>query len=89
MDQENELFKFISVPMQEDMETYIEAASEQVENQKEYFTGPPANDVFSFSPLPWISYTHISHTIFCSGATFLCGWNSCWKIHRKAAEFFK
>lgn len=63
MDMDTELFKFISVPMQENMEDYIKAAGEQVNNQKEYFTGPPANDVFSFSPLPWISYTHISHTI--------------------------
>ncbi len=28
-----------------------------------YAVGKCANDVFSFSPLPWISYTHISHTI--------------------------
>jgi len=30
--------------------------------QKEYFTGPLGNDVFQFSPFPWVSYTHISHT---------------------------
>lgn len=63
LDKETELFKFVSVPMQEDMETYIKAASEKVKNQKDYFAAPPANDEFSFSPLPWISYTHISHTI--------------------------
>ena len=63
LDEETELFKFVSVPMQEDMETYIRVAAEKVKSQKEYFTAPPANDEFSFSPLPWISYTHISHTI--------------------------
>lgn len=63
LDEETELFKFVSVPMQENMETYIKAAEEKVRKQKEYFAAPPANDVFSFSPLPWISYTHISHTI--------------------------
>lgn len=63
LDAETELFKFVSVPMQEDMETYIKAAEEKAKNQKEYFVAPPANDEFSFSPLPWISYTHISHTI--------------------------
>lgn len=63
LDAETELFKFVSVPMQEDMEMYIKAAEEKAKNQKEYFVAPPANDEFSFSPLPWISYTHISHTI--------------------------
>ncbi len=63
LDKETELFKFVSVPMQAKMETYIKAAEEKVRKQKEYFTAPPANDEFSFSPLPWISYTHISHTI--------------------------
>ncbi len=63
LDQGTELFKFVSVPMQNDMETYIKAAKKKVKNQKEYFVAPPANDEFSFSPLPWISYTHISHTI--------------------------
>ena len=49
--------------MQKDMETYVRVALEKVKTQKEYFIAPPANDEFSFSPLPWISYTHISHTI--------------------------
>lgn len=63
LDEEAELFKFVSVPMQENMETYIKAAEEKIKKQKEYFAAPPANDEFSFSSLPWISYTHISHTI--------------------------
>lgn len=63
LDQETELFKFVSVPMQKDMETYVKAAAEKAENQKAYFEAPPANDEFTFSSLPWISYTHISHTI--------------------------
>ncbi len=32
------------------------------EEQKEYFTGPLANNVFQCSPMPWVTYTHISHT---------------------------
>lgn len=63
LDAETELFKFVSVPMQGDMESYVKAAAEKVKEQKEYFAAPPANDTFTFSPLPWISYTHISHTI--------------------------
>ena len=30
--------------------------------QKEYFTGPLGNDVFQCSAMPWVAYTHISHT---------------------------
>ena len=62
MDKETELFKVVNVPMQDTLEEYIAIAAKTAENQKEYFTGPLAGDVFQFSPLPWISYTHISHT---------------------------
>lgn len=76
LDRETELFKFVRVPMQEDLETYVRLAEETAGNQREYFTAPPANDEFSFSPLPWISYTHISHTISGSrgNATPLFDW---------------
>ncbi len=37
-------------------------AAKTANEQKEYFTGPLGNDVFQFSPMPWVSYTHISHT---------------------------
>ena len=30
--------------------------------QTVYFTGPLGNDVFQCSPMPWVTYTHISHT---------------------------
>lgn len=63
LDRETELFKFVSAPMQDSMESYIKTAMELAKNQKEYFAAPPANDEFIFSALPWISYTHISHTI--------------------------
>lgn len=45
------------------MEAYVSIASEQAISQKEYFTGPMGNDVFQFSPFPWVSFTHTSHTI--------------------------
>lgn len=57
-----ELFKVVRVPMQETLERYITLAAQTAERQAEYFTGPLGNDVFQFSPLPWFSYTHISHT---------------------------
>lgn len=62
INKETELFKFVNVEMQDTIEEYVAIAIEKAENQKEYFTGPLCNDVFQFSPLPWVSYTHISHT---------------------------
>ncbi len=63
LDKESELFKVVNVDMQDTLEAYLDVAANKVANQKEYFTGPLGNDVFQFSPLPWVSYTHISHTI--------------------------
>lgn len=60
---ETELFKVVNVPMAESMEKYVTLAKKTAEEQKDYFTGPLGNDIFQFSPLPWISFTHISHTI--------------------------
>ena len=48
LNQDTELFKVVNVPL--------------TENLEEYFTGPLGNDVYQFSPIPWVSYTHISHT---------------------------
>lgn len=61
--EDTELFKVVNVDMQDSMEAYLEAAAKTQNEQKEYFTGPLGNDVFQFSPLPWISFTHVSHTI--------------------------
>ncbi|WP_040949537.1 CatA-like O-acetyltransferase [Gorillibacterium massiliense] len=62
LNKETELFKVVNVEMQETMEEYVAVAAEVERNQKDYFTGPPGNDVYQFSPVPWISFTHISHT---------------------------
>lgn len=62
LNKETELFKVINVPVCSTLEEYIALAIRAVSEQKEYFTGPLGNDVFQFSPLPWIPYTHISHT---------------------------
>jgi chloramphenicol O-acetyltransferase type A len=63
LNEESGLFKVVTVPMQDSMAEYVATATKAAAEQKEYFTGPLGNDVFQFSPLPWISYTHISHTI--------------------------
>jgi len=62
LNKDTELFKVVNVELKDTLEEYVTVAKETAENQKEYFTGPLSNDVFQFSPFPWISYTHISHT---------------------------
>lgn len=62
LDKNTELFKVVNVEMQETLENYVAVAAQKAANQKEYFTGPLGNDVFQFSPMPWVTYTHISHT---------------------------
>ena len=62
LNQETELFKVVNVPMIDDLKEYCEFAETIAKEQKEYFTGPLGNDVFQCSPMPWVTYTHISHT---------------------------
>lgn len=62
LNQETELFKVVNVEMKDSMEEYVAVAQKAAKEQEEYFTGPLGNDVFQFSPLPWVAYTHISHT---------------------------
>lgn len=57
-----ELFKVVNVPFIDDMGEYCRLAARTAETQKEYFTGPLGNDVFQCSAMPWVTYTHISHT---------------------------
>ena len=59
---ETELFKVICVDIQETLDEYVTLAQKIIREQNTYFTGPLGNDVFQCSALPWISYTHISHT---------------------------
>ena len=62
LNKDTELFKVVNVPMHDTMKEYVELAAQTAEGQKEYFTGPLGNDVFQCSPMPWVTYTHISHT---------------------------
>lgn len=59
---DTELFKVINVPMQDSLLDYVELAGKTAREQSAYFTGPLGNDVFQCSPMPWLAYTHISHT---------------------------
>lgn len=62
LNKDTELFKVVNVPMKDNIVDYVELASKMANEQEEYFTGPLGNDVFQCSPMPWIAYTHISHT---------------------------
>lgn len=62
LNRETELFKVVNVALTDSLEEYVALAARTAADQKEYFTGPLGNDVFQCSPMPWISYTHISHT---------------------------
>ncbi len=62
LNQETELFKVVQVPMTDTMQEYIDLATKTAKEQTQYFTGPLGNDVFQCSPMPWVTYTHISHT---------------------------
>ena len=62
LNQETELFKVVNVPMIDNLKEYCKLAERTEKGQKEYFTGPLGNDVFQCSPMPWVTYTHISHT---------------------------
>ncbi|BBF43950.1 chloramphenicol acetyltransferase [Lachnospiraceae bacterium KM106-2] len=62
LDQETELFKVVNVPITDTMQEYVIMAADILERQTAYFTGPMGLDIFQFSSIPWVSYTHISHT---------------------------
>lgn len=62
LNNEKELFKVVTVPFVGNLKEYCESALKTAQEQKEYFTGPLGNDVFQCSPMPWVTYTHISHT---------------------------
>lgn len=62
LNEETELFKVVNVPMKDSLEEYVPFAEKAAKEQKEYFTGSLGNGVFQCSALPWITYTHISHT---------------------------
>lgn len=45
-----------------DVYEFNRKAKEVIEKQEVYFTGTLGNGIYQFSSIPWISYTHVSHT---------------------------
>ncbi len=62
LNKKTNLFKVVNVPMMDDLGEYCTKAKKIADEQEVYFTGPLGNDVFQCSPMPWVTYTHISHT---------------------------
>lgn len=62
LNKKTKLFKVVNVPMMDNIKEYCIRAKVIADEQETYFTGPLGNDVFQCSPMPWVTYTHISHT---------------------------
>ena len=45
-----------------DVFAFNQKAKDVIEMQDVYFTGALGNGIYQFSSIPWISYTHVSHT---------------------------
>lgn len=58
----DDLFYYVCVPFENTIDGYLCSANKIISEQKNYASALPANNAFQFSALPWISYTHISHT---------------------------
>ena len=63
LDKNTELFKVVNVPFLENLQDYVKLAKKISDAQKEYFNAPLGNDIFQCSPMNFLTYTHISHTI--------------------------
>lgn len=62
MDQETGLFKTVTVDFIDHLPEFITAAKGAEKNQSKYFEEPARQDVYDISCIPWISFTHVTHT---------------------------
>lgn len=81
LDETEELFKVVRVPMTETMESYVELAQRTIREQKEHFPDVGPLDFLRFAPVPWLPYTQASHTFAGTGhqdlPVPLIGWGKC------------
>ncbi len=63
--QGSELFKFVTVELEPTLEAFVRKAKEKSEQQKKYlpFEEMMRDDLIYITCIPWISFTHLSHTI--------------------------
>ena len=65
-DEEDDLFKFITAEMKDDIFTFVESAEQKSKQQSDYFNLKDLagrDDLIYITCIPWISFTHLSHTI--------------------------
>ncbi len=65
-DNEDDLFKFVTVDMRDDLFEFVKHAEEKSRTQQDYFNFPDMagrDDLIYITCIPWISFTHLSHTI--------------------------
>ena len=65
-DVNDDLFKLVTLDLKDDVVAFVQAAKETSENQKDYFGLDKLigrDDLIYITCIPWISFTHISHTI--------------------------
>lgn len=66
MNKDNDLFKYVTVDMAGDMSAFAETAQDKARRQTELFgdgKDEERDDLIYLTCIPWISFTHISHTI--------------------------
>ncbi len=63
---DDDLFKMVSVELSGDIHEFVNNAKQTSEQQKDYFGMDQLvrrDDVIYITCIPWISFTHVSHTI--------------------------
>ncbi len=66
MSKGSELFKMVTVNMENDIETFVAAASVKSEKQHDYFVIQDVegrDDLIYVTCIPWVSFTNLSHTV--------------------------
>lgn len=66
MEKDSDLFKMVTVEKGSDLKEFVRSAKAKSVSQKEYFIASDfigRDDYIYFTSIPWISFTHISHTI--------------------------
>ncbi len=65
-DEKDDLFKFVTVDLEGDISEFVEKAKQASETQRDYFGMEKVagrDDLIYITCIPWISFTHLSHTI--------------------------
>ncbi len=64
MSEGSELFKIVTVDMEDTINSFVVKAKKKANNQKDYFgIEEPRQDVTYITCIPWVSFTNMSHTI--------------------------